>query len=327
MEDRAAIQQLARETGAQVDVKSIRLLYDSGILGMANVQFVDRKRAVDGQLEVSCLASPEAHIEGINWDGAERLSKLSRRFATGVASVDSSFGPFFAPVPESASSPKRLSAASKDFADWLYMNVRLPVTVSTELNLAQDPDEDERAFKIRLQQAAHERRDDEVEKLQKSYATKIDRLTDKLDREQKELAKDQAKAQAKQSEQWINIGESILGVFMGRRSSRALSSAASKWNQASAAAAALEESKATIAALEVDIKALEAELQAQVDEITARWTGVLENLTTEELAPRRTDVNVQSVTLAWMPTWQIEYELASQPRVTTLPAYHLPEVG
>ena len=72
---------------------------------------------------------------------------------------------------------------------------------------------------------------------------------------------------------------------------------------------------------------MEEELAAQVQEITARWEGAHSALVREELKPRRSDVDVQTVTLGWAPFWQITYDDGSRERTTTLPAYALPEVG
>ena len=155
----------------------------------------------------------------------------------------------------------------------------------------------------------------------------LDRLADKLDRARQELAQDQAQAQAKQTEQWVGLGESVMNFMMGKRSSRVVSSATSKWNRASAASAEVEESKQTIAKLEEEQKRLQDELQEQVAAITARWDGTLGAVATEELKPRRTDVDVQRVALAWTPIWQVRYDDGARERTLAVPAYHEPEVG
>jgi predicted S18 family serine protease len=236
-------------------------------------------------------------------------------------------GPYFAPVPAGAASSKKLAAASKELADWLYYNQALKISVQPELNIARDPDEDERQFRIRIQQAARERRDAEVEALTKKYGKQIDALADKVQRAQQNLNEAQAKAQAKQAEQWVNIGESVLGFFTGKSTRRAVSSATSKWNQANAAAANVEETRQSIAQLEAEKQQLEAELSAQVQEITAAWERAESNLVSDELKPKRSDVDIQTVTLGWAPAWQITYAAGDRERTDTLAAYQLPEVG
>ncbi|MBW7881615.1 MAG: hypothetical protein H3C34_03070 [Caldilineaceae bacterium] len=327
VDDGTAVRLAGSRAGAQVNVKAIQLCYDVGLLGFGTVRFVDSKRDIDTQQDLLLLASEPGTLKGFDWGAAEELRLRQRDLGRQPAAPAAGEGPYFASPPEGMSSASDLRAAAKDLTDWLYYNQRLSLEAHPELGVVRRPDESERDFKIRLQQAARERRDDEVEELRKKYETKLKQLADKREREERELAQDQAKAQSKQAQQWINIGESVLGMFMGRRSMRSISSAASKWDQSSRAQMDVEESKAAIAKLSEEIQALETELQAQIDEITRRWDQVEDALTEDELKPRRTDVNVHSVALAWVPLWQVRYDDGIQERVQKIPAYLLPEVG
>ena len=86
----------------------------------------------------------------------------------------------------------------------------------------------------------------------------------------------------------------------------------------------INESKEEIAELQEEIKKLEEELKEQADEITRKWADLLDDLTTEEITPRRTDINVRLVALAWLPSWLITYTDGTVVQTATLPAYPLP---
>ena len=79
------------------------------------------------------------------------------------------------------------------------------------------------------------------------------------------------------------------------------------------------------AAAEEDIVELEAELEEAAKEITRKWADLLDDLTTEELHPRRTDVDVRLVALAWLPSWLITYNDGVRSREATIAAYLAPE--
>ena len=307
------------------EVKTVQLLYEAGVLGAATVRFNDSKRDIDAQLDVMRLARPDDGPAGVDWGRAESVPVDSRRLLPRPESAAE--GPFFGAIPAGAASSKKLASAAKELADWLYYNQTLKISVQPELGIAKNPKEDMRQWTIRVQQAAREQRDAEVDKLRKQYEKQIASLADKLTRAQQNLNTAQAKAQAKQTEQWVNIGESVLGVFLGKSGRRAVSSATSKWNQASQAAASVEQTRQTIAQLEAEKQELETELAAKVQEITARWEGATGTLVQDELKPRRSDVDVQTVTLGWAPLWQITYDDGGRERTTTVPAYALPEVG
>ena len=324
-DERAAVRYLTNEAGGQIVVQSTRLLYDPGVLGCATVRFADPKRRVDANVDVMRLARADDGATGVDWGRAESVPLDSRKVLRSAETAEQ--GPYFAPVPEGAASAKKLAAAAKDFSDWLYYNQSIKISIQPDLGIARDPDEDDRQFRIRLQQAAREQRDLEVDKLTKTYTKQIDTLNDRLARLQQSLSEAQSKAQAKQTEQWVNIGESVFNFFSGKSTRRAVSSATSKWNQANAAAASVKETEQNIAKLQADIQELEKQLAAEVDQITARWESAETTLVADELKPRRSDIDVQYVTLGWAPVWQIVYEDGGRHKTATVPAYQLPEVG
>ncbi|MFQ5577789.1 MAG: hypothetical protein ACE5G8_12475, partial [Anaerolineae bacterium] len=322
LSEQAAVRQAAQQTGQSLNVETVQLIYEPAIVGGATVRFVDRKRKIDEQLEKLLLAPPPGDVRGTDWADAEALPISLSDLTGGPERVGKEQGPFYAPVPEAANSARELKSITKDLADWLYYNVRLSLAAHPELGLVQRPDESDRAFKIRLQQAAREQRDAEVDKLEKSYETRLDRLEDKLRRKERQLAADESEYEARKREELLGVGESVLGFFMGRRSTRALSRAATKRRITSKAKLDIEDTKEEVEDLQAEINELETELKDAVSEITNRWVDSLETLSTEEFSPRRTDVDVRLVALAWLPSWYITH---AGGRPVTAAAYPLPQ--
>ncbi len=148
------------------------------------------------------------------------------------------------------------------------------------------------------------------------------RLQDKLRKEERELSKNQAEYDARKQQEWVGLGESVLGFFIGRKSTtRAVSGAMGKRRQTGRAWEEIEESQAEIEDIKEEIAKIEAELKEASNEITRRWGESLENLTTEELVPRRTDITVEMVGLAWQPSWLITYTDGRRAKITTIPAF------
>jgi len=193
------------------------------------------------------------------------------------------------------------------------------------LKLTQSPDEDERAFRIRLQQAAREARDEEIDALQKKYEKQFDRLERRLRREERELAEDEAEYEARKREEMIGLGETLLGLFLGRRRSRGLSSVARKRRMTAKAKQDIEESRQEIAALQAELADLERELQEAVAEITSRWKHVLNEIEMVAVKPRRKDVLVEQVMLGWLPFWAFAVEQDGHVRYRTVPAHRVEE--
>ncbi|GIV77663.1 MAG: hypothetical protein KatS3mg050_2057 [Litorilinea sp.] len=320
-----AVRQLTAEVARPVTLLGISLVYEPAALGVASVRFLDRKRQIDVKEEKLLLAPAGAGPVGVDWGSAEVLPLTARELLRTPGQVDPAQGPFFAPVPDSINGARELKQLARSLSDWLYYNSRLPIQVHPELEVYQMPGERQRAFLARLQQAAREARDAEVDRLEAKYATQLDRLRDKLERARREKSEKEADLAARRQHEWIGIGESILGFFLGRRSTRALSTAASRRRMTMKAGYAVEELTEEIQELEQDIQQLQEELQEQSDAITRKWANSLDQVEVEELKPRRADVEVQTVAVAWLPSWLIRYHDGLQERTAVIAAYRLPE--
>jgi hypothetical protein len=320
-----AIRTASQEADQDVDALSVQLVYDPAIVGVAEVNFVDRKRGFDEKVEKLLLASQIGDLQGVDWDEAEWLPVRFRDLREDPERVEANQGPFFAPIPERANTARELKSIGTDLSDWLYYNSRLPIAVHPELDVAQEPGESERAFKIRVKQAARERRDAEVDALEEKYAIRIDKLEDKLRKKERELDSDEADHQARKQEELLGAGETVFSMLGGRR--RSLSRVASRRRMTRKARLEMEETKEEIAEIEEDIAELDADLSEDVAEISQQWDDAMDQVTTEELKPRRTDVDVQIVALAWVPSWLIGYKEGRRIRTATVPAYSQAEVS
>jgi hypothetical protein len=321
----AATRQLAQEASRGLEVERVMLMYEPAILGGANVQFVDRKRNINEQVTRVLLAPPPSDLGGMDWERAEGLDLRLDQLVDTRPSTLADRGPFFTPAPESANNVQELKDVARSLEDWLYYHSRLPLTLHAELDLFQRPGEGERAFKIRLQQAARERRDAEVDALREKYATRVERLEAKLRKEERELISDEAEYEARKGEARLVMGETALSFLIGRRRTRGISTVATKRRLADKAKLDAEETRQEIEDLEEEIAELEDELGAEIQAITDKWVDLLDDLTTEELHPRRTDVDVRLVALAWLPSWLITYKDGVRTREATVAAYLPPD--
>lgn len=321
-----AVRALQRRTDS-VDIKRMQLVYDPVLLGVATVSFVDRKRDIEEQRPVMVAAEAPRQIGGVDWEDAESLDLDPRDLRSKPQKLEPGQGPFFGSPPESANSVRELQSARKDWSDWLYYNSLLPIQVHEGLEVFRKPGESERSFSMRLQQAARERRDDEVDKLTVKLQKKIDKIEERKKKEERELAEDKAEYAGRKQEEWVGLGETAIGFLMGRRRSTSFSRAATKRRMTAKARMDIEESEEQIAEYEEQLKKLNQEMQEQIDEISARWENVAEEVTTDELKPRRTDVDVDLVTLAWRPSWVIRYDDGYRERTVTIPAHRPLDAG
>lgn len=303
------------------------LVYEPVLLGAGEVHFVNTRYEMDESESLVLALAADEEMRTPDWSDAERLALSSYDIATEPETPPNAQGPFFAPVPAWATDAKTFKRAQKTLANWLYRSRRRTLLRHPRLKLVQRPDEDERAFRIRVQQAAREARDAEIDALQKKYEKQFERLEKRLRREEQELAEDEAEYEARKREEMIGLGETVLGLFLGRRRSSGFSSAARKRRMTAKAKEDIEESRQEIAALQAELAELEQELQEAVAEITARWETVLDEIDTVEVKPRRTDVQVEQVMLGWLPFWAFAVEQDGRVVYRTVPAYRVDEAA
>lgn len=316
-----AIQGLPRAVHSDIRIVQAQLAYEAAILGGAIVRFLDRKQDISQQCERVLLASVPDHLGAADWNRAKAIPLSLSELDQHPARTLSEQGPLFAPVPEAANSPGELKSIAQGFGDWLYYNSQLTLLTHPELEVTQEFDETERGFKLRLRHAARERRDAEVDKLRESYAAKMKRIEGKLRKQERELEQDETDYDARKRESLIATGEMLLTLLTRRRVYRTASWAASRRRLTKQAKLETEETQQEIEDLEAELEELQQELERAVRRITPKWSDILKGLTTYTVRPRRSDVEVKIVGLAWAPSWAITYTDGVQTLTDTLPAY------
>ena len=84
----------------------------------------------------------------------------------------------------------------------------------------------------------------------------------------------------------------------------------------------MAESKADIARYQAQIDDLKSEMEQDANGLTEQWAKVADDLQQAKIAPKKTDIDVQMVALAWAPAWEVTYEDAGgRSRTDSVPAY------
>ena len=70
----------------------------------------------------------------------------------------------------------------------------------------------------------------------------------------------------------------------------------------------ISKTKKEIVEAKKDVKQLEEELKKEVEKIVEKYEKGIERLSYEEFKPKRADIKIKSVALAWKPIWLIRYK-------------------
>ena len=304
----AAVAKLEDELGHRVEAVEATVVYEPRLLALGNVHFVDRKRRVSESRKVGLLVQPQDLGTFVRWQDAAPTDLDPGQLAN-RPEPDA----LFATIPGELSTSSKLKDLHRDFSDYLYREQVLELYHNVELQLYSRPGESERDFRIRAQQVAREKRDEEVEKLRKKYQRQLDQLQTRLGREERELSEDQAKYEGRKREELLSAGETVVGMLgvFGRRRTTGLSRAATKRRLTEQARADIEESEAEIDRLQQEIEDMRRMMQDEAEAIGQRWTATVDQVETYGIKPRRQDVEVEVVALAWAPYWEIGHPAAS----------------
>lgn len=281
-----------------------KLEYRPMLLGFAWVHFLDKKAGVDVDQQTSMMTAFGAGPVPIDWDAGQVVEltdkDVEREPAEGAA---------FASLPSEAGKAKAYADWGKKYADTLFRTRQLDLLRSGQLEAVSQANESERDFRIRLQQLAREQRDAAVEKLRAKYASKVTTLQERIRKAEQKVEVQAAQAKNAKVSSALSFGAAILGGLLGGRK------IASAGNIGKAATAARSATRAMSEGSDVDraredlesaqqqLAELEASIKAETDAIAAKFDPSLETFEKVTVRPKKTDIRVDAVVLAWTPHW------------------------
>jgi hypothetical protein len=318
---------IADKVGGSVTVTEKRLVYEPALIGFASIRYTDRKLGLDETQNLALLQGLSEGSRIVSWKGAQQI-KIEPGDLQETGESDATF---VAGLPDGVTNVKAFNGLSAGLVDELYRSRSFSVAYNPTLKLYAEPDEPERDFRIRCQQVARELRDAALDKLRDKYEPKVERVQTQLAREERELAEDKAAYQGRIGEELLSGLSTVagfLGVF-GRRSAstRGLTTVASKRRITTAAQADIKESEAEIARMKAAIEALQHDMEEEAGALTRQFEEAVNDIQQVKVAPKKTEIDVQMVALAWAPAWEVTYEDGrGRSRTDAVPAYRAESV-
>jgi hypothetical protein len=312
----AALAEMARDRDWSVRSGSGQqgyLVYEPVLIGLAEVRFAHTKSRQTHAEDVAYLVQVGEEGHGVNW--TEGKVHLEARDLASRGERDA----FFANLPSDLGASTRHTALKKDFADYLYYNSSITLLYNPHVDLYSEPGESKSAFQRRCRKAAEDAHDEEAKKLKAKYEREMDRIEDRLQREERELEQDKIEHDARKQEEFLSGVESVIGLFTGRRSSSRLSTASRRHRLTRQAKADIEESEEVIEDLEDQTDELEEQAKIELEELAAKWRELIEEIEEIEVRPRRADVRLELFALGWLPCWEVPVG----EQVVSLPAFEI----
>ena len=269
------------------------------VIGAARVGFGDSKLGIDEVRDVLYAAPLGTGAIAVDWAEAERLD-------ISAADLQASHGEgsTFSQVPAAGLQAKSYAAWGKDFTKWLSQSEKLELFRQPGLKLTSRMNESERDFTIRVNDAQRVSRDAAVEALRKKYAPKQAQFAERLRRAEAAVDRETAQATQQKLQTGLSVGATIFGAIFGRKTI-----SASTLGRATTAARGVGRSMKEgedIKRASDNVEQVRAEAQKIDEELLAETKQISESAAPPavervSLAPKRGQISVQLVGLAWMP--------------------------
>ena len=277
-------------------------VYQPWILGAAEISFADARSGVNSTRSIVLLAPIADGPGGFDWANASQSEVGIEELETSPE-VDTAT---YEPIPPAAADAKKYSVWARDLVNYIYRSESLPLLKSAFFGRSSNPGESEVAFRIRLQHLVREERDGAFDKLQKKYAPKLAALNEKLRRAEEAIQREESQARDAKMQTVFNVGSTLLGAIFGNRrlSATNVGRAASSARSASRAMRESQDvgrAEGTLATFTAQLDALQNEFDIETQELKLRTDASTETLESVEIKPKKKDITVKLVGLAWVP--------------------------
>ncbi len=284
------------------DSASDSLDYDAQVLALAKIHYVDSRRGLAAD-EMQMLLTPvDERALSLPWESAKRLELTEDDLLREPESSEC----HFSRVPSPLTQAKTFNDWSKRLVDYLYRSQRFQLFKAEVFDVYSAPGETERAFRIRLDQHAREERDLQVAKLRQKYAARLNSLQERVRRAELSLDKEAQEAQSSKLETAISFGATILGAFLGRKKISStnigrVSTTARDYGRLSKQSEDVRRAADTLDSYREQLDQLEREIAEETQRVQEQFDPHTIVLDTIELKPRKSDIDVRWVALAWVP--------------------------
>lgn len=306
-----AIQEIKTRYQKEISFGEPSLVYKPSVLGKAIIHYQDKDTELREDQEKNLILYSS---ELMQWENSNEI-KISNLLSNPESKAK------FEEVSANINDAKDFNEFKRNFSDYIFYNSNFKLYQSPLLKVYSKPNESKGDFILKITQMARERRDEEVDKIEQKYAKELEKLKDKLEKSQGTLVKKQASASALKQEAMVSAGESVIGMFMGRRSTRSASKAMSKYQKSKTVAIDIEEAQKDIEAINKEMQLLENELKSQIDLIKQRREKEISEVKEIIIQPKKSDIEIKMVSLAWAPHWEINYSENGNKKTETISAY------
>ncbi len=261
------------------------------------VKYFNQKRSIDIEENFTYKLDLYEDMNLISWEEAyeDELTNLSSTVINNAS---------YEPLPSLITTKRNLSKESRDLSNYLYGNKKMELFECKALKLESSLHQDKQSFLIDIETVLKEKKEENIDKLEKRFASKQETLEDRMMRLQIKLEKEKEDVSSKTTDTVIGIGLTVLSALFGRKatSTSTLSRGASAIKKGKSVLKERTDVKNTellIQELQEDMQILNNELEEEIEKIEQQYA--LDNYEIQSLyiKPRRSDIMIEDIAILW----------------------------
>jgi len=275
--------------------------YQPMLVGAAKVHFADTKKNIDTAQDAIFLVPILDQAVPVDWETAKEAD-ISLKDLEKTPEPGAKFGI----LPAAANKARNYTDWSRDFTVWLYGYQKLELLRSPSTGQYSQAGEAERDFRIRLQQAAREQRDKAVDALRLKYSSRINLLQEKVRKANQAVEREAAQSSQAKVQTALAFGATFLSAFTGRKLASATNISKATTALRGVSRSVQQQSdvgraKDTVEAYQKELDDLNTQFKAESDALESKIDPAIEVFETVTVRPKKTDISVQLLALAWTP--------------------------
>ena len=283
------------------------IFYEPMIMGMGTVYYANAKAGITAEDKVSLLAEIPASSAKLDWAEGQDVTLSDDDLQKFPEDPEATFSE----LPKGASSKTNYKKWGKAFHEWLYRNRKIELMKSPTFKEISRPGEEERDFRIRLQMAAREKRDLQIERIRKKYTTKIAALQERIRKAHHAVDREKEQAKQQKLQAALSFGATLFGALMGRKKmSRSTlgraATTASRTGRILKERKDVQRAEENVEELGKKLADLEVLLAEETEEVKKNIDPLTEKLETYAISPKKKDISISLVAMVWVPYRQTD---------------------
>jgi hypothetical protein len=207
----------------------------------------------------------------------------------------------FAALTSEASKKTTWRSWKTSVKNHLYQEEVMTLWKSSEFKLISRPDETKDDFLARVNLAAEEERDVQIEKQRDRFESKLDRAHEKIRKAEQRVEIQEDQYEAIRTGVLARILELILSLFGKKKTRRQVGAAARSATRARKEKSDVRRAEGDLDQYTSDLVDLEKELENEIESIRREFEDRDEKLMDMPIAPRKSDIHFEVFVLAWQP--------------------------